>query len=213
MGHVVLGWDGEDAEAPARRARARPAHLEVIARWAGAGRLSLGVPLFREDGTIAGSLMVLGGEDEVGVKEYLAEEPFARQGVWLSYQVRPFRIAPLPYHPLPTDGPVPERMTHVVTIAEDGPGGPARRAAARAAHLRAAEAAAAAGVLTLGGALLDAAGAMVGSIALTRHASLAEAARFFAEDPYVTMGVWGEVTRYATRIAPLPYHPLPGATA
>ncbi len=213
MGYAILGWDGEDVEAAARRARARPAHLEVITRWAAAGRLSLGVPLFRPDGSIAGSLMILGAEDEVDVKEYLAEEPFARQGVWLSYQVRPFRIAPLPYHPLPRSGAVPEAMTHQVTIAEDGPGGPARRAAAEAPHMRFVTAAAAAGVLACGGTLLDPRGAKVGSIAVTRHATEAEAARFWAEDSYVTERVWGDVARYATRFAPLPYHPLPGTPA
>ena len=61
------------------------------------------------------------------------------------------------------------------------------------------------GVLAMGGALLDAAGGMVGSIAVTRHASIAEAEAFWAEDPYVTQGVWGETHRFQTRFAPLPY--------
>jgi uncharacterized protein YciI len=211
MGHVVLGWDGEDAEAPARRARVRERHLAVITRWAEAGRLSLGVPLFRAEGVIAGSLMVLGGEDEVGVKEYLAEEPFAREGVWLSYQVRPFRIAPLPYAPLPSSGPTPSEPTHAVLIAEDAPDAAPRRAAARPAHLARVAPLAAEGVLAMGGALLDAAGAMVGSIAVTRHASEAAARAFWAEDPYVTQRVWGAMHVFLTRFAPLPYRPLPGA--
>ncbi|HZH46114.1 MAG TPA: YciI family protein [Roseococcus sp.] len=212
MGHVILGWDGTDAEAAARRAAARPRHLDVITRWAAAGRLSLGVPLFNEAGTALGSLMVLGEEDELGAREYLLEEPFARDGVWLSYQLRPFRIAPLPYRPLP-DGPIGgpvDRMTHVVTLAEDAPDGSARRAAARAPHMERVAQFAAEGVLALGGVLLDAAGQMVGSIAVTRHASIAEAEAFWAEDPYVTEGVWGETRRFVTRFAPLPYAALPG---
>lgn len=208
MGHVILGWDGTDPEAAARRAAVRPRHLEVIARWAEAGRLSLAVPLFDPQGQALGSLMVLGEEDELGAREYLLDEPFARDGVWLSYQMRPFRIAPLPYGPLPA-GPMPDRMTHVVTIAEDAPDGSARRAAARAPHMERVARFAAEGVLAMGGALLDAAGAMAGSIAVTRHASIAEAEAFWAEDPYVTQGVWGEVRRFGTRFAPLPYKALP----
>lgn len=210
MGHVILGWDGTDAEAASRRAAVRPRHLDVITRWAAAGRLSLGVPLFGPEGQALGSLMVLGEEDELGAREYLLEEPFARDGVWLSYQMRPFRIAPLPYRPLPSSGPVPDRMTHVVTIAEDAPDGSARRAAARAPHMERVSRFAAEGVLALGGALLDAAGGMTGSIAVTRHATIAEAEAFWAEDPYVTEGVWGETRRFQTRFAPLPYAALPG---
>jgi uncharacterized protein YciI len=212
-GFAILGWDGADAEAAARRARVRSPHLAVITRWAEAGRLSLGVPLFREDGSTAGSLMILGEEDEVGLKEYLAEEPFAREGVWLSYQARPFRIAPLPYHRLPHEGQVPDIPTHRVLIAEDGEGAARRRASARAAHVARMEAAAAEGVLACGGALLGPDGAVVGSIAVTRHASEAEARRWWAEDPFVTQEVWAEMTFHATRFAPLPYHPLPGSAA
>ena len=103
--HALIAWDGTDADAPARRAAARPRHLDVITRWAASGRLLLAVPLFRErDGRALGSLMVL-DEDEVGLKEYLAEEPFARDGVWLSFEARPFRLASLPWQPLPCPGP------------------------------------------------------------------------------------------------------------
>jgi len=205
-GHAIIAWDGTDADAPARRAAARPRHLDVIARWAAAGRLNLAVPLFHPDGRALGSLMVLGEEDEVGLKEYLSEEPFAREGVWLRYEARPFRIAPLPYQALPS-GPMPQHFTHVVTIAEDAPG--ADRAAHRAAHMRRVRGFAADGTLALGGALLDAGGGMAGSIAVTRHATPEEAEAFWAPDPYVAGGVWGAVRRFPTRFAPLPYAALP----
>ena len=63
--------------------------------------------------------------------------------------------------------------------------------------------------LGLGGALLDARGGMVGSLAVTRHATVEEAEAFWAPDPYVAGGVWGAVARFPTRFAPLPYAPLP----
>lgn len=207
-GHVVIAWDGTDEGAPARRMAVRDRHLGVITPWAAAGRLSLGVPLFAPDGRALGSLMVLGNEDEVGAKEYLAEEPFAREGVWMRYDLRPFRIAPLPYQPLPS-GPMPQHFTHVVTIAEDAPN--ADRRAHRDPHMERVRRFAEDGTLALGGALLDAKGGMAGSIAVTRHATVEAAEAFWAEDPYVTGGVWGKVSRYPTRFAPLPYAALPGS--
>lgn len=204
--HALIAWDGTDPGAPARRAAARPRHLDVLTRWAEAGRLLLGVPLFREaDGRALGSLMVL-DEDEVGVKEYLAEEPFARDGVWLSFEARPFRLAALDWQPLPS-GPTPDHFTHVVTIAEDAAG--ADRAAHRDPHLARVAPFAADGTLALGGALLDGQGAMAGSLAVTRHATVREAEMFWADDPYVAGGVWGRIARFPTRFVPLPYRALP----
>lgn len=208
MGYVVFGWDGEDAEAPARRARARDHHLEVITRWARAGRLSLAVPLFRADGTVAGSVMVLGEEDEVGTREYLMEEPFAREGVWLSYQMRPYRIAPMEYQPLPS-GPMPSAMTHCVLIAEDAPDSVAKRMSVREPHMARVRGFAKDGTLAMGGALLGPQGEMVGSVVVTRHATEEAARAFWAEDPYVTAGVWQQMRLFPTRFAPLPYAPLP----
>ncbi|MBR0647505.1 hypothetical protein GXW73_32045 [Roseomonas hellenica] len=71
-----------------------------------------------------------------------------------------------------------------------------------------------AGQLTIGGAILDESGTrMIGSIAVTAHASDAAARAAWAEDPYVRDGVWKDVTYWGTRMAPLPYRPLPGAAA
>ncbi len=214
-GHVILAFDGEDPAAGERRAAARPAHLAVISRWAAAGRLALGVPLFRADGSIAGSLLVLAREDELGVKEYLADEPFAREGVWARYDAIPFRLAGLPYAALPTAGPTPSTLTHVVTLAWDGEDAdaPARRLAAREPHFARVGGFAADGTLALGGAILDTGGAMRGSLAVTRHASVAEAEAFWADDPYVRQGVWRRADRWPTRIAPLPYRALAASGA
>ncbi|MDB5413537.1 MAG: hypothetical protein JWR10_1872 [Rubritepida sp.] len=210
MGYVVLGWDGEDEQAAGRRAAVRSKHLEVITRWAEAGRLNLAVPLFRADGSVAGSIMIFDGEDEVGTREYLLEEPFAREGVWLSYQMRPYRIAPLDYQPLPF-GPMPSQMTHSVVIAEDGTDAeaPSRRAAVRGAHIERVGGLAADGTLACGGALLGLKGEMLGSIAITKHPTEEEARAFWAEDPYVTGGVWQKMQFFTTRFAALPYKPLP----
>ena len=217
MAWIVLGFDGTDAEAAARRQAARERHLAVIAAMAADGRLSLGVPLFEPDGQVAGSLMVLSGDEPGALDAYLAEEPFAHQGVWTRVDSMPGRIPPLPYRPLPgPSGPPPAGRTHTVIVAMDGSdeGAPARRQAARPAHMARMQPAAAEGVLTLGCAVLDAPGGqMIGSVVVTAHATDAAARAFWEQDPYVQQDVWRDLRIWGTRIAPLPYRSLPGSGA
>jgi uncharacterized protein YciI len=127
----------------------------------------------------------------------------------------PFRIAPLPYRALPGPGtPLPTARTHTVVVAMDGSDAeaPARRMAARPAHFARVTPAAERGELTLGGAVLDAPGGqMIGSVAITAHATDEAARAFWNDDPYVTDGVWRDLRIWGTRIAPLPYRPLPDA--
>ena len=216
MGYAVLAYDGEDDGALARRMAVRDRHLEVITAWAADGRLALGVPLFTDEGRIAGSLMLLEVPDQAGLDAYLAAEPFAREKVWQRVTVHPFRIAPLPYRPLPQPGtPMASSRTHTVIIAMDGrdPGALDRRLKVREAHFARVRPMAADGTLAMGGAILDAPeGRMIGSIAVTAHATDEAARAWMAEDPYVTGDVWRDITLYGTRFAPLPYRPLPGAT-
>ncbi len=214
MGYAVLAFDGDDEGALGRRMAARERHLAVIDAWAADGRLALGVPLFTAAGRPAGSLMVLEVPDQAGLDAYLAAEPFNQEGVWQRVETHGFRIAPLPYRPLPQPGaPVASAPTHTVVIAMDGrdDGAEKRRLAVRGAHMERVAPMAADGTLALGGAILDAAGRMTGSIAVIARPDEASARAWLAEDPYVTGGVWQEITLHPTRFAPLPYRPLPGA--
>ena len=214
MGYAVLAFDGDDEGALGRRMAARERHLAVINAWAADGRLALGVPFFTAAGRPAGSLMVLEVPDQAGLDAYLAAEPFNQEGVWQRVETHGFRIAPLPYRPLPQPGaPVASAPTHTVVIAMDGrdDGAEQRRLAVRGAHMERVAPMAADGTLALGGAILDAAGRMTGSIAVIARPDEASARAWLAEDPYVTGGVWQEITLHPTRFAPLPYRPLPGA--
>ena len=215
MGYAVIAWDGEDEGALERRMAARDRHMAVITEWASDGRIALGVPLFTPDWKPAGSLMLLEVPDRAGLDAYLAAEPFAAGGVWKRVETHPFRIAPLPYRPLPQPGtPVASSRTHTIIIARDGTDdrAEARRLSVHQAHMARVSPMAAEGTLVVGGAILDEAGGrMVGSIAVTAHADDAAARAWVAEDPYMTGGVWREVSLHGTRFAPLPYRPLPGS--
>jgi uncharacterized protein YciI len=215
MGYAILAFDGDDAGALDRRMAARDRHLEVVSAWAARGRLALGVPLFDARGRASGSLMVLEVPDRAGLDAYLAAEPFQHEDVWRSVRTYPFRIAPLPYQPLPQPGaPIASAPTHTVVVAMDGRDAAAeqRRLAVRGAHMERVAPMAADGTLAMGGAILDAPeGRMIGSIAVIARADEASARAWLAEDPYVTGGVWRETALHPTRFAPLPYRPLPGA--
>src|SRR3712207_7316440 len=104
MGYAVIAWDGEDEGALDRRMAVRDRHLANLAEWAADGRLALGTPLFAPDGRPAGSLMLLEVPDRAGLDSYLAAEPFAAGEVRKRVETHPFRIAPLPYRPLPQPG-------------------------------------------------------------------------------------------------------------
>jgi uncharacterized protein YciI len=221
MAYAVLAFDGEDEGAPARRLAARPRHLAVLTRWIEEGRLAFGAPLVvGAEARMIGSLMVINGEEPQVLADYLAEEPFSTDGVWVRKTTWPFRIAPLPYAPVPVAKPdeqVAAVRTHTAVIAFDGtdPEAPARRQEARPAHLDRVRPMAANGTLTLGGALLDPAGErMIGSIVVTRHDTDAAARAWLAEDPYTKAGVWRDATVYGLRFAAmLPWRPLPGSPA
>ncbi len=212
MTHIILAFDGTDAEAPARRAAARDRHVASITVEAASGRLLLGLPLHDEAGRSLGSLMVIDG-DAAARDAYLAAEPFASQGVWQRVETHPFRIAPLPYQPWPApDAPLHAGRTHTITLAWDDrdPAALDRRLAARPAHFARVAPMATDGTLLFGGAILDAtASRMIGSIAVTRHTTHAEARDWMREDPYVTGGVWRDITLFGTTLRPLPYKALP----
>jgi uncharacterized protein YciI len=212
MGFVILAFDGPD---PARRAGSMARHLEVLPGWVADGRVTFAVPLLGPDGLGRGSLIVLAGE-RVEADAYLAAEPFAAEGVWAAISVYPFRIAPLPYRPLPRPGaPLAPARTHTVIVAWDGTDieAPARRQAVRAAHMDRVGPQAASGMLTMGGALLGDDGAMRGSIAVIAQASDDAARAWLGQDPYVVGDVWRDIALHGTRLFPLPFHRLPGEAA
>ena len=82
-----------------------------------------------------------------------------------------------------------------VVIARDGTdeGAKGRRRAARPAHLERSAPLVQRGGILLGGAILDEAGEMVGSVVLFDLPTREDVDAWVAEDPYVTGGVWQEI--------------------
>jgi len=88
-------------------------------------------------------------------------------------------------------------------LAHDGTdsGARQRRMAARPAHLENVQPLVARGMLVVGGALLDDAGEMVGSVCVVSVSDRAELDAWLTADPYVTGGVWQRVEVKPMRVA------------
>lgn len=95
-------------------------------------------------------------------------------------------------------------MAQFLVIAWDGTDGeaPARRAAARPAHLATAAAMFADGRMKEGGAILTDTGEMIGSTCIVEFPDRAALDRWLATDPYVTGQVWQKIEVHPFRCAP-----------
>lgn len=91
-----------------------------------------------------------------------------------------------------------------IVIAFDGKdaGAPARRLAARPAHLKMVEEATARGEQILGVAILDDDGKMIGSLMVMNFPSRAMLDAWLEQEPYVKGKVWEEIQVYNGAIPP-----------
>ncbi len=93
-------------------------------------------------------------------------------------------------------------MPQFLVVAWDGtdPQAKARRLAARPAHMANVAPMASAGQMLVGGAILDDAGEMIGSMTIVDLASREEVDRWLAADPYVTGKVWERIEVHPMRV-------------
>jgi hypothetical protein len=99
MRFLVLGRDGDDVGAPARRQAARPQHLQALARRAAAGEMVHVAALIDDEGQMRGSVVICDFPDREALDAYLREEPYVVGDVWRSIEVQALRslnLAELP---------------------------------------------------------------------------------------------------------------------
>ncbi len=93
MQFLVTAYDGNDAEAPQRRAAARPAHLEEAARYKEAGNIIIGGAILDEQEQMIGSTLCVEFESREALDQWLQNDPYVTQGVWQDIVVLPIRLA------------------------------------------------------------------------------------------------------------------------
>jgi uncharacterized protein len=94
MQFVVSGYDGHDAEAPARRLAARPAHIELGNKLRDNGRHLYGAAILDDAGNMIGSILIVDFPNRSELDQWLTVEPYITGRVWETVDVRPCRVGP-----------------------------------------------------------------------------------------------------------------------
>ena len=92
MQFLVTLLDGTDAEAPARRAATRPAHLGGLKDNVANGKLIFGGPVFNDAQQPIGSFIVADCKDRAELDAMIANDPCTKGNVWQKVEVKPIRL-------------------------------------------------------------------------------------------------------------------------
>ena len=87
MQFVVIGLDGEDSAAPARRQAHRQRHIEMGEKLSAEKKLWYGAALLHDDGSMKGSIYILNFSSRNELDEYLKTEPYIFGDVWGSVTI------------------------------------------------------------------------------------------------------------------------------
>jgi uncharacterized protein YciI len=94
MQFLVLGYDGDDAEALDRRMKVRADHLALGDEMTRRGEMLVGFAMLSDEGTMRGSAIVVDLPDRAAVDAYLAVEPYVTGDVWRRVEVTPCKVGP-----------------------------------------------------------------------------------------------------------------------
>jgi hypothetical protein len=92
MQFLVTIHDGTDAEAPARRAATRPAHLAGLKSNVAGGKLVFGGPIFDDAQKPIGSFLLVDCADRAELDAIIANDPYTKGNVWQKVEVKPVRL-------------------------------------------------------------------------------------------------------------------------
>lgn len=79
---MVIGMDGTDTEASARRAANREAHIKLGDELLASGNMWYGAALLNDDGSMKGSMLMMDFPSEKELNDWLAVEPYKTGKVW-----------------------------------------------------------------------------------------------------------------------------------
>lgn len=91
--YLIIAEDGKDAEAPERRKKTRPFHLEGARKLKEKNQYISGGAILDHAGEMRGSVMILQFNTEEEFKDWYRQEPYITEGVWKVIEVKPFRVA------------------------------------------------------------------------------------------------------------------------
>ncbi len=89
MQFLIVGFDGDDDQAPARRQAARPAHIAMGDELLAAGNLWYGAALIGDEGEMRGSMYMVDFPTKADLQEWLDKEPYVVGDVWRRLEIHP----------------------------------------------------------------------------------------------------------------------------
>jgi uncharacterized protein len=91
--YVIIAQDGTDEDALERRTQVRPFHLAGAKKLKEQNNFVFGGATLDEDGKMRGSIMIVQFETKEEFDHWYANEPYIKEGVWKTIEVKPFRVA------------------------------------------------------------------------------------------------------------------------
>lgn len=82
MQFVIIGLDGTDSDAPARRQAVRADHIKKGDELLEQGHLLYAAALLHDDGTMKGSMYLMNFKNEEQLHTYMKTEPYVVGDVW-----------------------------------------------------------------------------------------------------------------------------------
>lgn len=91
--YVIIANDGTDEGALERRMQVRPFHLAGAKKLKEQNNYVTGGAILDEEGHMRGSVMIVQFETKEEFDHWFENEPYIKDAVWKSIEVKPFRMA------------------------------------------------------------------------------------------------------------------------
>lgn len=92
MEFVVIGRDGTDGEAPARRQAARAAHLEGAKKLKEQGHWVSGGAILNDAGEMIGSVITVAFDSREALDQWVQNDAYVSGGVWKEIEILPVKL-------------------------------------------------------------------------------------------------------------------------
>ena len=92
MQFIVIGRDGSDEGAMARRLAARDNHLALAQKMKETGELLYAAALMDDDERMVGSALIMEMEDRAALDAWLEVEPYITGDVWRAFEITPCKV-------------------------------------------------------------------------------------------------------------------------
>lgn len=87
MQFLIIGLDGTDPEASARREAVRTDHIALGDKLLASGNMWYGAALLDDNGNMKGSMLMMDFPSEKELHEWLAHEPYVTGKVWEKVEI------------------------------------------------------------------------------------------------------------------------------